>query len=599
LPPFLASVVLMALVGLLEAFRILLIGPIFDSVLNPGSDGRTLQLFKIPGTEHVFNLQQVIPSHFHNPWTAVAFALVASTALKGIFDYAGTYLVNYSGYGMITDVRDDLYNVFLRSSAAFFSKHTTGTLLSTIINDVERVQYAMSTVLAEFLQQFFTLIFIAGVVVLLGGKLAWVLLLFVPAILYSSRKIGRQVRTRTRGGQDKLAEIQNILHETITGNRIVKAFGMENWEMERYRAAARRLFRANLRMVAAFAISSPLMDFLGSVAIALLLLLGRDQINHHIFTAGTFLAFIVAVFKLYEPVRKFALFNNNFQQAVGASSEIFRFMDIEDEVREKSGAKRLPKFSSTIRFEDVAFSYHDEQDSRDVLHGINLEVKSGEVLAVVGSSGAGKSTLVHLIPRFFDVSSGRILIDGYDVRDVTLASLRSQIGIVTQDTVLFNDTLRNNIAYGQPHVSLKPVEAAARAAHAHEFISALPEGYDTIIGERGVRLSGGERQRIAIARAILKNSPILILDEATSALDSESEALVQAALQNLMHGRTVFVIAHRLSTVRRADRIVVLENGTISDIGAHEALIQKIGTYRRLYELQFAEAEAPKAVVSS
>jgi len=589
----------MALVGLLEAFRILLIGPIFDSVLNPGSDGRTLQLFKIPGTEHVFNLQQVIPSHFHNPWTAVAFALVASTALKGIFDYAGTYLVNYSGYGMITDVRDDLYNVFLRSSAAFFSKHTTGTLLSTIINDVERVQYAMSTVLAEFLQQFFTLIFIAGVVVLLGGKLAWVLLLFVPAILYSSRKIGRQVRTRTRGGQDKLAEIQNILHETITGNRIVKAFGMENWEMERYRAAARRLFRANLRMVAAFAISSPLMDFLGSVAIALLLLLGRDQINHHIFTAGTFLAFIVAVFKLYEPVRKFALFNNNFQQAVGASSEIFRFMDIEDEVREKSGAKRLPKFSSTIRFEDVAFSYHDEQDSRDVLHGINLEVKSGEVLAVVGSSGAGKSTLVHLIPRFFDVSSGRILIDGYDVRDVTLASLRSQIGIVTQDTVLFNDTLRNNIAYGQPHVSLKPVEAAARAAHAHEFISALPEGYDTIIGERGVRLSGGERQRIAIARAILKNSPILILDEATSALDSESEALVQAALQNLMHGRTVFVIAHRLSTVRRADRIVVLENGTISDIGAHEALIQKIGTYRRLYELQFAEAEAPKAVVSS
>ena len=599
LAPFLASVALMALVGLLDAFRVLLIGPIFDSVLNPRSEGRTLQLFKVPGTERVFNLQQVIPSHFHNPWTAVAFALVAATALKGIFDYAGTYLVNYAGYGMITDVRDDLYNVFLRSSAAFFSKHTTGTLLSTIINDVERVQYAMSTVLAEFLQQFFTLIFIAGVVVLLGGKLAWVLLLFVPAILYSSRKIGRQVRTRTRGGQDKLAEIQNILHETITGNRIVKAFGMENWEMERYRAAARRLFRANLRMVAAFAISSPLMDFLGAVAIALLLLLGRDQINHHIFTAGTFLAFIVAVFKLYEPVRKFALFNNNFQQAIGASSEIFRYMDIEDEVREKSGAKRLPKFSGAIRFEDVAFSYQNAEDLRGVLHGINLEVKSGEVLAVVGSSGAGKSTLVHLIPRFFDVSNGRILIDGFDVRDVTLASLRSQIGIVTQETVLFNDTLRNNIAYGQPHVSLKNVEAAARAAHADEFIGALPEGYNTMIGERGVRLSGGERQRIAIARAILKNSPILILDEATSALDSESEALVQAALQNLMHGRTVFVIAHRLSTVRRADRIVVLENGTISDIGAHEALIQKVGTYRRLYELQFAEAEAPKAAVSS
>jgi len=592
--PFAASVALMALVGLLDAFRVLLIGPIFDRVLNPGSQERTLQLFKLPGSERVFNLHEIIPAHFHNPWTAVAFALVAATILKGIFDYAGTYLVNYAGYGMITDVRDDLYNAFLCSSAAFFSKHATGTLLSTIINDVERVQYAMSTVLAEFLQQFFTLVFTAGVVVLLGGKLAWILLLFLPAVLYSSRKIGRSVRTTTRRGQDKLAEIQNILHETITGNRIVKAFGMENWEMERYRAAARRLFRANLRMVAAFALSSPLMDLLGAAAIALLLLLGRDEINRHVFTAGTFLAFLVAVFKLYDPVRKFAIFNNSFQQAIGASSEIFRFMDIEDEVREKAGAKRLPRFSGAIRFDDVAFSYRDDESSRPVLHGIDLEVKAGEVIAVVGSSGAGKSTLVHLIPRFFDVSSGRILIDGHDIRDVTLSSLRSQIGIVTQETVLFNDTLRNNIAYGQPHVSLKRVQEAARAAHAHEFISALPEGYGTMIGERGVRLSGGERQRIAIARAILKDSPILILDEATSALDSESEALVQAALQNLMKGRTVFVIAHRLSTVRRVDRIVILENGIISDIGVHDDLIHKAGTYRRLYELQFAEAEAQK-----
>jgi len=593
--PFLASVLLMALVGLLDAFRVLLIGPIFNRVLNPGTQGRSLELFKLPGSDRFFDLQQVIPSHFQNPWTGVAFALVASTALKGLCDYVGTYLVNYTGYGMITDLRDDLYNGFLRSSAAFFTKHTTGTLLSTIINDIERVQFAMSTVLSEFLQQFFTFAFTASVVILLGGWRALILLLFVPAILLSSRKIGRQVRSTTRGGQDKLAEIQNILHETITGNRIVKAFGMENWEMERFRAAARRLLRANLRMVAAFAISSPLMDTLGAVAIALLLLMGRDAINRHVFTAGTFLAFIIAVFKLYDPVRKFALFNNNFQQAIGASTEIFRFMDIEDEVREKPGAKRLGKFSRTIRFDDVSFSYRDEEDSRNVLHDINLDVKAGEVVAVVGSSGAGKSTMVHLIPRFFDVTGGRILIDDQDVRDVTLASLRSQIGIVTQETVLFNDTLRNNIAYGQPHVSVKQVEDAARAAHAHEFISALPEGYNTMIGERGVRLSGGERQRIAIARAILKNAPILILDEATSALDSESESLVQAALQNLITGRTVFVIAHRLSTVRRADRIVVLENGTIGDIGAHEELIQKLGTYRRLYELQFAEADMPRA----
>jgi len=335
------------------------------------------------------------------------------------------------------------------------------------------------------------------------------------------------------------------------------------------------------------------MDILGSIAIALLLLLGRDQINRGIFTPGIFLAFIVAVFKLYDPVRKCAQFNNNFQQAVGASSEIFRFMDIEDEVREKARAKRMGKFVRAIRFEDVSFSYENAEDSPVVLHDLNLEVKAGEVVAVVGSSGAGKSTLVHLIPRFFDVSGGQILIDDQDVRDVTLESLRSQIGIVTQDTVLFNDTVRNNIAYGQPHVPPKRVEEAARAARAHEFIRGLPEGYNTMIGERGVRLSGGERQRVAIARAILKNAPILILDEATSALDSESESLVQSALQNLMTGRTVFVIAHRLSTVRRADRIMVLENGTIGDIGAHEELMQKLGTYRRLYELQFAEATSP------
>jgi len=586
----LSSILLMAFVGLLDAFRVLLIGPIFDRVLNPSSQGRDIQLFRVPGTDHTVYLQRFVPSHFQNPWTVVAFALVAATVLKGFFDYAGTYLVNFAGFGMITDLRDDLYDSILRRSAAFFSKHTTGTLVSTIVNDIERVQFAMSNVLAEFLQQFFTLIFTAIVVVLLGGKLAWVLLLFVPVIIYSAGKIGRRVRSTTRRGQDKLADIQNILHETITGNRIVKAFSMESWEIARFRRAAQRLFRANLRSVAAAALSSPLMDIFGAVAIALLLLLGRDRINHHLFTAGTFLAFIIAVFKLYDPVRKFALFYNNFQQAIGASSEIFKFMDTEDEVREKATAGSLPPFSKSVLFDNVGFSYEANGDgAREILRDINLEVKAGEVLAVVGSSGAGKSTLVHLIPRFFDVSSGHLLVDGHDVRDLTLASLRSQIGIVTQETVLFNDTLRNNIAYGQPVVSQHLVEEAARAALAHDFIMYLPAGYETVIGERGVRLSGGERQRIAIARAILKNAPILILDEATSALDSESESLVQTALQNLMTGRTVFVIAHRLSTVRRADRIVVLENGTISDIGAHEDLMKKLGTYRRLYELQFLQ----------
>jgi subfamily B ATP-binding cassette protein MsbA len=591
---FIPSVLLLAGVGFLDAFRVLLVGPVLDRVLNPSTGSENIQLFTFPHTHHTIYLQQLVPSRFHNAWTIVAFAFVASTVLKGIFDYAGTYLVNYAGYGLITDLRNSLYNSVLRRSAAFFQKHTTGTLVSTIVNDIERVQFAMSSILAEFLQQFFTFLFIAGVVILLGRNLAWLLLLFVPFIIFSASKIGHRVRHTTRSGQDKLADIQNILHESITGNRIVKAFSMETWEYARFRAAAQRLFRANLRSVAAAAISSPLMDIFGAIAIVMLLLLGRQQIVHGLMTPGIFVAFIIAVFKLYDPVRKFALFHNSFQQALGASSQIFKFMDIRDEVQEKPGAPALPAFSRKISFEDVSFHYESEGEQREVLRSIDLEVNAGEILALVGSSGAGKSTLVSLIPRFFDVTSGRIAIDGHDVRDVTVSSLRSQIGVVTQETVLFNDTLRNNIAYGQPSVSQTAVEAAAHAALAHDFICKLPTGYETVIGEKGVRLSGGERQRIAIARALLKNAPILILDEATSALDSESEALVQSALQNLMSGRTVVVIAHRLSTVRRADRIVVIENGAVADVGSHEELMQKLGTYRRLYDLQFIDIDLPR-----
>jgi subfamily B ATP-binding cassette protein MsbA len=579
----------MALVGLLDAFRLLLIGPMLDRVLHPASQSRDIALFTIPGSQHTIFLQSFVPNHFTNAWTIVAVALVSATIVKGLCFYAGTYLVNYVGFGVITDLRNELYGSVVRRSVAFFQKYSTGTLVSAIVNDIDKIQFATSQVLAEFLQQGFSLIFIAAVVVALGGKFAWVLLVFVPVIVFSSGRVGRQVRSTTRKGQDKLADIQNILHETITGNRIVKAFGMESWETSRFHGAARRLFKANMRSVGAAAVSSPLMDVLGAIAISLLLLLGRDQIRSQVFTAGTFVAFIFAVFKLYEPVRKFAAFYNSFQQALGASASVFQFLDADDEVKEKRRALALPPFHQSIRFEGVCFGYNSAEQA--VLRGINLEVSAGELLAIVGSSGSGKSTLVHLLPRFFDVTSGRILIDGHDVRDLTLASLRAQIGIVTQETILFNDTVRNNIAYGQPQLSSHRVVEAARAALAHDFILRMPQGYDTIIGERGFRLSGGERQRLSIARALLKNAPILILDEATSALDSESEVLVQQALQNLMVGRTVFVIAHRLSTVRRADRILVLENGTISDIGTHEDLLNRLGTYRRLYDLQFVDLE--------
>jgi ATP-binding cassette, subfamily B, bacterial MsbA len=587
----LAAVVSMALVGLLDAFRLLLIGPIFDRVLNPSSQAHTLPLFRMPVSHKPIELNWFVPEHFHNVWTMVAFALVASTVLKGIFDYGGSYLANYAGYGMVTDLRNELYSATLRRSVAFFQKYSTGTLLSAIVNDIERVQFALSSVLAEFLQQFFTFLFTACVVVLLGGRLTWVLIIFVPVVVLAARRIGHRVRTTTRRGQDKLAEIQNILQETITGVRIVKAFSMEAWETRRFRDAGRRLFKANLRSVSAYALSSPMMDIFGAIAIALLILMGREYIKHGFFTEGVFLAFIIAVFKLYEPVRKFGIFNNNFQQALGASSAIFNFLDATDDVREKLGAQKLPPFHQGIRFEHVYFSYGQANDDRDVLQDINLEVAPGELVAIVGTSGSGKTTLVHLLPRFFDVTRGRLLIDGRDVRDLTIASLRAQIAIVTQDTILFNDTVRNNIAYGQPQVSAETVEEAARAALAHEFIMALPAGYDSVIGERGLLLSGGERQRISIARAILKNAPILILDEATSALDTESESLVQSAIQNLITGRTVLVIAHRLSTVRRADRILVLENGVITDEGTHECLMAHPGTYRRLYDLQFVDVE--------
>jgi subfamily B ATP-binding cassette protein MsbA len=588
------GVVLMAVVGALAAFRILLIKPILDNVLSAAASPDHVLVFTNPYTHRQIDLQWLMPHHFHNAWTVVAVALIGSAIIKNMCDYVGTVLANKAGFGMIRDIRNDLYDSILSRSTAFFQRHTTGTLISTLINDVERVQAAMATMFSDFLQQVFTLLFMVAVVVHEGGRMAWVLLIFVPVIITSTRRVGRSVRRTTRRGQDKLAEIQNIVQETITGNGIVKAFGMELWEKARFRKAADKLLTANMRSVAVQAISSPLMDALGAVAIALLLYLGRDSVRHGA-TTGTFISFLAAVVVLYDPVRKLPTYYNSFQQAVGASEGIFRFIDEQDEVRDRRKAVPLKGFKGLIEFRDVCFAYERDGESEEVLHGVSLKVRRGEVVALVGPSGAGKSTLVNLLPRFFDVTGGAILLDEHDVRDLTLVSLRKQIGKVTQETVLFNDTVRNNIAYGQPDVAMARIVAAAEAAHADEFIARLPQGYDTVIGERGARLSGGERQRLAIARALLKDAPILILDEATSSLDTESEAAVQAALGNLMQGRTVLVIAHRLSTVRRADRIAVMESGRITELGSHEELIARNGTYHRLYQLQFGESDLEMA----
>jgi ATP-binding cassette, subfamily B, bacterial MsbA len=593
---WLPGVLLLAAVGFLDALRMAFFVPILGVVLKPSNPSSALPLFPFAPPRWQFDIHRLFPPsiHIHNVLTVVAIVLIGSTVLKGICDYTGTYLVNYAGFGLVTDLRNKLYEVIMRRSSSFFQRNPTGSILSTLINDVDKVQVSVSTVLGDFLQQFFTFVFTVALVIMLGGRLSWVLLLFVPVVITSARRIGRSVQTRTRTGQDKLAEIQNILHETVTGHRIVKAFNTELWEILRFKSAARRLFKANLRSVRIQSISSPLMDTIGSVAIALLLWIGRNEINHGRMDASVFITFIIALFKLYDPVRRFASYYNNFHQAMGASASIFAFLEHSDEVKEAPRPKALSAFRDSIRFENVGFSYSTEEGEHQILHDIDLQVRSGEVLALVGPSGAGKSTLVNLIPRFFDVSTGRILVDGVDLRELTLSSLRRQIAQVSQETILFNDTVRNNIAYGQPDVKFDVVEAAARNALAHDFILRMPQGYDTVIGEKGFRLSGGERQRIAIARAILKDAPILILDEATSALDAESESLVQTALANLIQNRTVVVIAHRLSTVRRATRIAVLEEGRITAIGAHDELLITSPTYRRLYQLQFMDtSETP------
>ncbi|MGH9540385.1 MAG: ABC transporter ATP-binding protein [Terriglobales bacterium] len=588
--PFAAAVLLMALVAALAGLVALLIAPVVDRVLAPASGGGSVLLFKgAPWFRHKIYLDSLVPHWFsHNPASLVLGVLVGAYCLKAAAEYLGTYLINYVGFGVVTDLRNALYEKLIHQSAAFFQRHTTPKLISTAINDIDKIQVAASHSLSDALQQGFTLLVMAVVLLSLNWRLTAMAMVLLPLVVIPTARLGKRVRRTTRRSQDKLADVQHILHETITGNRIVKAFNMEWREVQRFREAALRLFRENLRYILQQGVSSPLMEILGAVTLAVAVLYGRGAISHHMMTEGTFFAFIYALVQLYQPLRRMSGVYNSFEQAAGAAQTVFEYMDEREEAGDRPGARRLRHFRGSVRFEAVEFAYEPRQP---LLRGVDLQVERGEVVAIVGSSGAGKTTLVNLIPRFFDVTGGRVLIDGHDVRDVTLRSLRDLIAYVTQDTILFNATAAQNIAYGAHSVAEARIRDAAEAALADDFIRAMPEGYETILGERGLRLSGGQRQRIAIARALLKNAPILILDEATSALDTESELLVQRALNNLMRNRTVFVIAHRLSTVRRADRIVVLENGAIVETGTHDELVAAGGAYRRLHDLQFAEVE--------
>jgi len=503
--------------------------------------------------------------------------------LRGFANYCHLYLMNYVGQSIITGLRNTLYNKIQDLPLSFFHKEKTGALMSRVTNDVNIIKSMVSNAVTGGLKDAFTIACLTIVIFYRDWKMAIFAFIILPIAFFPIVEIGRRVRKVSTGCQESMADMSSFLHETFFGNKIVKAFGMESYEKERFFTKTLNLFRLEMKAVIARSLTAPIMEFLGGLGVAFIIWYGGSKVIAGTSTAGTFFSFMAAVIMLYEPVKKLSRLNNSIQQGLAAADRVFDIIDKESNIIERHNPVDIKLGLHAVTFKNVFFKY----DNAMVLKNINLDVKAGEILALVGMSGGGKTSLVNLIPRFYDITEGAILIDGIDIRKASISSLRHQIAIVTQDPILFNDTIRNNIAYGNKNASNKDIEMAAKAAYAYNFIQRLPDNFDASLGELGGRLSGGEKQRICIARALLKNAPILILDEATSSLDSEAETLVQKALENLMKGRTTFVIAHRLSTISYAQRIIVIVDGKIVEEGNHDELIAQQGEYYKLYQMQF------------
>jgi len=559
-----------------------LVQPIMDYMfkMSPGEIPDKTRFIDILSRMFGLSIEQLV--HY------LPLILVIVILGKGLFTFLSAFFMNSIGLKVSRDMRNDLFRHLLHQSSDYFDHKATGELLSRLTNDVDKIQEALSGSAKDMMQEIFILAALLVGIFIIDWRLALASFIITPIALIPLVVFSRKLKKIGRINQVKMADIYNLLHESITGNKIVKAFTMENFEFKRFFKKTREYLLAGLKFAWISSMSSPFMEFIGGVVGAFILLVGSDRISNGQISAGDFGAFVMAVFMMYTPIRRLSRANNVIQRGVACHERIQEILDNTPSISDNPKAYPIPPIKGKIQFENVCFSYNE---SGPVLQNINFTVKSSERVVLIGFSGAGKTTIVNLISRFYDPTSGRVLVDGIDIREVTLASLRSQIGLVTQELILFNDKVRNNIAYGSDEIPLEQIISAAKLAEAHEFIMNSPKGYETFIGEKGGLLSSGQKQRIAIARALLKDPPILILDEATSALDSRSERLVQRALLNVMKGRTTFIIAHRMSTIRTADKILVLDRGKIVEEGTHDELFRQNGIYKKLYDLQFPEIQ--------